>query len=316
MNYNSYLQTLSNFGVMNENAELLRSLNKTDKTQDVFDIGLGVEGLRKRAESEGKSIVSGLTEKLGFGGGDGEPISIEGGLSKLSEKFLGSEITEKAKSLIKTGMEGGVEGLKEQAMKEVKSLATPMLTQAEEKISTMKKTFEPRNVISRIGNRSAESVREELENFDPEEGINMLTGFATGIPQVRELPSYAEQLINKPLPPVELEGGEGVMEEEPPIKETSFGTDVKEVQPEEATTGEEVATTGAEIAKTGGLLEDVGAGLSAVPGVGELADVALVGYSLYDLIKNRGLPSISPITSQSVPNVLTSIGASYSAGQI
>jgi hypothetical protein len=61
-------------------------------------------------------------------------------------------------------------------------------------------------------------------------------------------------------------------------------------------------------AAKGAAEETVGA-LGAIPIVGEIADVALAGYSLFDLIKNRSASTTQTPT-------ISSIGASYTPGQI
>lgn len=216
---------------------------------------------------------------------------------------------------------------------------------------------EPRKVISRGVKRTPEELRSYMEDFDPEEGINMISG----------MPKFAQASIQRIVPSIEegiapaaflekaLQKGEGVLgdtlspsvaegiekapeaaatavEELQRVPETLTAVGKGMVQPVEdvlqgvkssaeqgvaaaknvvesgvsklTSVGENLAKGGTEFAEkaTG---EALGA-VSEIPIIGELADVALAGYSLYDLIKSR----------PSVPSTLTSIGASYAAGQI
>jgi hypothetical protein len=201
---------------------------------------------------------------------------------------------------------------------------------------------EPRKVISRGIKRTPDELRAYMEDFDPEEGINMISGmpkFAQssiqrivqsieeGIAPAKEVVSSVAEGIDKAP-----EAAASAVEELQRVPETLTAVGKGMVQPVEdvlqgvkssaeqgvaaaknvvesstsklMSAGEDLAKGGTEFAeKTAS--EALGA-VSEIPIIGEIADVALAGYSLYDLIKSR----------PSMPSTITTMGAEYQAGQI
>jgi len=219
---------------------------------------------------------------------------------------------------------------------------------------------EPRKVISRGIKRTPDELRAYMEDFDPEEGINMISGmpkFAQSsiqriVPSIEEGIAPAKEVVSSVAEGIEkapdafsqkaLQKGEGALgdrmspasavEELQRVPETLTAVGKGMVQPvedvlqgvkssaeqgvaaaknvvESSTSklmrvGEDLTKGGTEFAeKTAS--EALGA-VSEIPIIGEIADVALAGYSLYDLIKSR----------PSMPSTITTMGAEYQAGQI
>lgn len=201
---------------------------------------------------------------------------------------------------------------------------------------------EPRKVISRGIKRTPDELRAYMEDFDPEEGINMISGmpkFAQSsiqriVPSIEEGIAPAKEVVSSVAEGIEKapEAAASAVEELQRVPETLTAVGKGMVQPvedvlqgvkssaeqgvaaaknvvESSTSklmrvGEDLTKGGTEFAeKTAS--EALGA-VSEIPIIGEIADVALAGYSLYDLIKSR----------PSMPSTITTMGAEYQAGQI
>jgi hypothetical protein len=372
MNYNEYLNTLSNFGVVNELQQQATQALTEKKDTDLTDLAFSSGGVGKFAER-----VKGYYDKgmeLKAKGEEAYKAYQEKGIEGVAEKIqpkLG-ELVGKGKKLVRTVEDGGVE----KGIGKIKEFAGSKLAEAKSKLDEAKNIAmaetenaklklkeignipenlkergvgkiqklieEPRNVLSRDIKRTTESVRQQMEDFDPEEGINMISGISREAVSSVEAPSLTEsfpQIMEmKDLTPV-AEGIEKApevattaVEELQRVPETLTEVGKGMIQPVEdvlqgvkssaeqgmasaknvvesstsklMSAGEDLAKGGTEFAeKTAS--EALGA-VSEIPIIGELADVALAGYSLYDLLKSR----------PSVPSTLTSIGASYAAGQI
>lgn len=365
MNYNEYLNTLSNFGVVNELQQQATQALTEKKDTDLTDLAFSSGGVGKFAERVKGYYDKGMALKAK--GEEAYKAYQEKGIEGVAEKIqpkLG-ELVGKGKKLVRTveegGLEKGVGKIKEFAgsklaeakniamaetentklkLKEIASIPENLKERGVGKIQKL--IEEPRNVLSRDIKRTTESVRQQMEDFDPEEGINMISGISREAVSRVEAPSITEnfpQIMEmKELTPV-AEGIEKApevattaVEELQKTPETLTAVGKGMIQPVEdvlqgvkssaeqglasaknvvesstsklMSAGEDLAKGGTEFAeKTAS--EALGA-VSEIPVIGELADVALAGYSLYDLLKSR----------PSVPSSITNIGASYQAGQI
>jgi hypothetical protein len=357
MNYNEYLNTLSNFGVVNELQQQAQQALTEKKDTDLTDLAFSSGGVGKFAERVKGYYDKGMEIKAKAE--DAYKAYQEKGIEGVAEKIqpkLG-EIVGKGKKLVKMVEEGGIEKgvgkIKEFAgskLDEAKKIAMAETENAKLKLKEIgnipenlkersvgkiqKLIEEPRNVLSRDIKRTSESVRQQMEDFDPEEGINMISGISREAVSRVEAPSLTEsfpQIMEmKELTPVQ--DGATAVEELQRVPETLTEVGKGMVQPVgdvlqgvkssaeqglasaknvvESSTSK-LMSAGEDLAKGGTEFAEKSAGealgiVSEIPVIGELADVALAGYSLYDLLKSR----------PSIPATVITQGAEYQAGQI